>query len=173
MADFRIPRKPTPVRKKNGGTTGRSLPSSFGGSFSGSGSSGEGGKKVDLFAEVFGRTEPGITGRLNVGGGGSKDNSGTSAGGTINAAIGYEDKDYKFEAVGGIGGSFFLPADILKDLGIKNSSNISDPQLRKLSASIKDVFGIGAQDELSLSVTPKNNFRGGVDGAMITYKIKF
>ena len=173
MADFRIPRKPTPVRKKNGGTTGRSLPPSFGGSIFGSGSSGEGGKKVDLFAEVFGRTNFGVTGRLNLNGGGSKDNSGTSGGGTINAGIGYEDKDYKFEAVGGIGGSFFLPADILKDLGIKNSSNISDLQLRKLTASIKDAFDIGAQDELSISVTPKNNFLDGVDGVMVRYKIRF
>jgi hypothetical protein len=42
-----------------------------------------------------------------------------------------------------------------------------------LSASIKDVTGLGAQDELSLSVTPKDNFKEGVDGAMIKYKIKF
>ena len=162
MADFRNPRN-----------NGRSLPPSFGGSIFGSGSSGEGGKKVDLSAEVSGRTNFGVTGRLNLNGGGSKDNSGTSGGGTINAGIGYEDKDYKFEAVGGIGGSFFLPEDILKDLGIKNSSNISDLQLRKLSASIKDAFDIGAQDELSLTVTPKDNFGKGVDGVMITYKIRF
>lgn len=173
MADFRIPRKPTPVRKKNGGTTGRSLPPSFGGSISGRGSSGESGTLGNLSAEVSGRTESGITGRVNVGGGGNKSSDGTSVGGTIGAAIGYEDKNYKVEAEGGIGGSFFLPSDALKELGIKNSSNISDVQLRKLSASIKDVFGIGAQDELSLFVTPKNNFREGVDGVMVRYKIRF
>jgi hypothetical protein len=60
----------------------------------------------------------------------------------------------------------------LKEFGIKNASNISDAQLRKLSASIKDVTGLGT-DELSLSVTPRNNFKDGVDGAMIRYKLKF
>jgi len=162
MADFRNPRN-----------KGRSLPPSFGGSIFGSGSSGKRGEKVDLSAEVSGRTTFGVTGRLNLNGGGSKDNSGTSAGGTLGAAIGYENKKYKVEAEGDIGGSFFLPEDILKDLGIKNSSNISDPQLRKLSASIKDAFDIGAQDELSISVTPKNNFLDGVDGVMVRYKIRF
>lgn len=162
MADFRNPRN-----------NSRSLPPSFGGSISGSGSSGESGTLGNLSAEVSGRTESGITGRVNVGGGGNKSSDGTSGGGTLGAAIGYEDKKYKVEAEGGIGGSFFLPSDALKDLGIKNSSNISDVQLRKLSASIKDVFGIGAQDELSLSVTPKNNFREGVDGVMVRYKIRF
>jgi hypothetical protein len=61
----------------------------------------------------------------------------------------------------------------LKEFGIKNASNISDAQLRKLSASIKDVTGLGFKDELSLSVTPKDNFKEGVDGAMIRYKVKF
>ena len=162
MADFRNPRN-----------NGRSLPPSFGGSVFGSGSSGEGGKKVNLSAEVSGRTKSGITGRVNVGTGGSKDKHGTSGGGTLGAAIGYEDKKYKVEAQGDIGGSFFLPSDDLKEFGIKNASNISDAQLRKLSASIKDVFGIGTQDELSIEVTPKDNFNSGVDGAMIRYKIKF
>jgi hypothetical protein len=82
-------------------------------------------------------------------------------------------KKYKVEAQGGIGGSFFLPSDDLKQFGIKNASNISDAQLRELSASIKDVTGLGAQDELSLSVTPRNNFKDGVDGAMVRYNLKF
>jgi hypothetical protein len=137
------------------------------------GSSGQKGKAVDLSAEVSGRTKSGITGRVNVDGGGSKNEYGTSGGGTLGAAIGYEDKKYKVEAQGDIGGSFFLPSDDLKQFGINNASNISDAQLRKLSASIKDVTGSGAQDELSLSVTPRNNFKDGVDGAMIRYKIKF
>lgn len=161
MADFRNPRN-----------KGRSLPPSFGGSISGEGSSGQKGKAVDLSAEVSGRTKSGITGRVNVDGGGSKNEYGTSGGGTLGAAIGYEDKKYKVEAQGDIGGSFFLPSDDLKQFGIKNASNISDAQLRKLSASIKDVTGLGT-DELSLSVTPRNNFKDGVDGAMIRYKIKF
>jgi hypothetical protein len=181
MTDFRNPRN-----------KGRSLPPSFGGSISGlitrgassiveeevsapsrRGSSGQKGTAVDLSAEVSGRTKSGITGRVNVDGGGSKDKHGTSGGGTLGAAIGYEDKKYKVEAQGDIGGSFFLPSDDLKKFGINNASNISDAQLRKLSASIKDVTGSGAQDELSLSVTPRNNFKDGVDGAMIRYKIKF
>jgi hypothetical protein len=162
MTDFRNPRN-----------KGRSLPPSFGGSISGSGSSGQKGKAVDLSAEVSGRTKSGFTGRVNVDGGGSKNEYGTSGGGTLGAAIGYEDKKYKVEAQGDIGGSFFLPSDDLKQFGINNASNISDAQLRKLSASIKDVTGSGAQDELSLSVTPRNNFKDGVDGAMIRYKIKF
>jgi len=162
MADFRNPRN-----------KGKSLPPSFGGSISGGGSSGKKGTVGNLSAEVSGRTESGITGRVNVGGGSSKNEYGTSGGGTLGAAIGYEDKKYKVEAQGDIGGSFFLPSDTLKELGIKNSSNISDVQLRKLSASIKDVFGIGTQDELSIEVTPKDNFNSGVDGAMIRYKIKF
>jgi len=162
MANFRNPRN-----------KGKSLPPSFGGSISGSGSSGERGTVGNLSAEVSGRTKSGITGRVNVGGGSSKDKHGTSGGGTLGAAIGYEDKKYKVEAQGDIGGSFFLPSDDLKKFGIKNASNISDAQLRELSASIKDVTGLGAQDELSLSVTPKDNFRKGVDGAMIRYKIKF
>jgi hypothetical protein len=79
-----------------------------------------------------------------------------------------------FEAEGDIvGGSFFLPSDDLKRLGINNASNISKAQLRELSASITDVFGLGAQDELSLSVTPRNNFKDGVGGAMVRYKLKF
>jgi hypothetical protein len=168
MADFRNPRN-----------NGRSLPPSFGGSISGlviktgSGSSNKKGTAGNLSAEVSGRTESGITGRVNVGGSGSRNEYGTSGGGTLGAAIGYEDKKYKAEAQGNIGGSFFLPSDDLKEFGIKNASNISDAQLRKLSASIKDVTGLGAQDELSLSVTPKDNFKEGVDGAMIRYKIKF
>jgi hypothetical protein len=163
MTDFRNPRN-----------NGRSLPPSFGGSISGrSGSSGNKGTAVDLSAEVSGRTKSGFTGRVNVDGGGSKNKYGTSGGGTLGAAIGYEDKKYKVEAQGGIGGSFFLPSDDLKQFGIKNASNISDAQLRELSASIKDVTGLGAQDELSLSVTPRNNFKDGVDGAMVRYKLKF
>jgi hypothetical protein len=162
MADFRNPRN-------NGG----SLPPSFGGSISGSGSSGQKGTAVNLSAKVSGRTESGITGRVNVGGGGSKNKYGTSGGGTLGAAIGYEDRKFKLEAQGKIGGSFFLPSDDLKQFGIKNASNISDAQLRELSASIKDVTGLGAQDELSLSVTPRNNFKDGVDGAMVRYKLKF
>ena len=166
MTDFRNPRN-----------KGRSLPPSFGGSISGlitrRGSSGKKGTSVDLSAEVSGRTKSGITGRVNVGGGGSKNEYGTSGGGTLGAAIGYEDTKYKVEAQGNIGGSFFLPSDDLKEFGIKNASNISDAQLRKLSASIKDVTGLGIKDELSLSVTPKDNFKKGVDGAMIRYKIKF
>ena len=128
MANFRIPRKPTPVRKKNGGTTGRSLPPSFGGSISGGGSSGKKGTVGNLSAEVSGRTESGITGRVNVGAGGSKNEYGTSGGGTLGASIGYEDKKYKVEAQGDIGGSFLLPSDDLKKFGIKNASNISDAQ---------------------------------------------
>jgi hypothetical protein len=162
MADFRNPRN-----------KGRSLPPSFGGSISGRGSSGQKGTAVDLSAEVSGRTKSGFTGRVNVDGGGSKNKYGTSGGGTLGAAIGYEDKKYKVEAQGDIGGSFFLPSDDLKQFGIKNASNISDAQLRELSASIKDVTGLGAQDELSLSVTPRNNFKKGVDGAMVRYKLKF
>jgi hypothetical protein len=162
MADFRNPRN-----------KGRSLPPSFGGSISGRGSSGQKGTAVDLSAEVSGRTKSGFTGRVNVDGGGSKNKYGTSGGGTLGAAIGYEDKKYKVEAQGDIGGSFFLPSDDLKQFGIKNASNISDAQLRELSASIKDVTGLGAQDELSLSVTPRNNFKDGVDGAMVRYKLKF
>ena len=162
MADFRNPRN-----------KGRSLPPSFGGSISGSGSSGERGTAVNLSAGVSGRTESGITGRVNVGVGGSRDKPGTSGGGTLGAAIGYEDEKYRLEAQGGIGGSFFLPSDDLKQLGINNAFNISDAQLRKLSASITDVFGLGAQDELSISVTPRNNFKDGVDGAMVRYKLKF
>ena len=165
MADFRNPRN-----------NGRSLPPSFGGSISGEGYSGERGKAVNLSAGVSGRTESGITGRVNVGVGGSRDKpgtSGTSGGGTIGAAIGYEDRKYKFEAQGGIGGSFFLPSDDLKQFGINNAFNISDAQLRELSASIKDVTGLGINDELSISVTPRNNFKKGVDGARITYKLKF
>ena len=161
MADFRNPRN-----------NGRSLPPSFGGSIFGEGSSGQKGKAVDLSAEVSGRTKSGFTGRVNVDGGGSKDKHGTSGGGTLGAAIGYEDTKYKVEAQGDIGGSFFLPSDDLKKFGINNASNISDAQLRKLSASIKDVTGLGT-DELSLSVTTRNNFKDGVDGAMIIYKIKF
>jgi hypothetical protein len=61
MADFRNPRN-----------KGRSLPPSFGGSISGEGSSGQKGTAVDLSAEVSGRTKSGFTGRVNVGGGGSK-----------------------------------------------------------------------------------------------------
>jgi hypothetical protein len=163
MTDFRNPRN-----------KGRSLPPSFGGSISGVGSSGEKGKAVNLSAEVSGRTKFGITGRVNVDVVGSRDKTGTSGGGTLGAAIGYEDKKYKVEARGDlVGGSFFLSSDDLKQLGIKNASNISDAQLRKLSASIKDVTGLGFKDELSLSVTPRNNFKDGVDGAMIRYKIKF
>ena len=162
MTDFRNPRN-----------KGRSLPPSFGGSISGRGSSGQKGTAVNLSAEVSGRTKPGFTGRVNVDGGGSKNEYGTSGGGTLGAAIGYEDKKYKVEAQGDIGGSFFLPSDDLKQFGINNASNISDAQLRKLSASIKDVTGLGIKDELSLSVTPKDNFKKGVDGAMIRYKIKF
>ena len=162
MTDFRNPRN-----------KGRSLPPSFGGSISGSGSSGKKGTAVDLSAEVSGRTKSGITGRVNVGGGGSKNEYGTSGGGTLGAAIGYEDKKYKVEAQGDIGGSFFLPSDDLKQFGIKNASNISDAQLRELSASIKDVTGLGINDELSISVTPRNNFKKGVDGAMVRYKLKF
>jgi hypothetical protein len=162
MADFRNPRN-----------KGRSLPPSFGGSISGRVSSGQKGTAGNLSAEVSGRTKSGITGRVNVGGGGSKDKYGTSGGGTLGAAIGYEDKKYKAEAQGKIGGSFFLPSDDLKQFGIKNASNISDAQLSELSASIKDVTGLGIKDELSLSVTPKDNFKNGVDGAMIRYKIKF
>lgn len=164
MTDFRNPRN-----------NGRSLPPSFGGSISGSGVrySGERGKEVNLSAGVSGRTKFGITGGVNVDVVGSRDKTGTSGEGTLGAAIGYEDKKYKVEAQGDIGGSFFLPSDDLKEFGIKNASNISDAQLRKLSASIKDVTGSGAQDELSLSVTPRNNFKDGVDGAMIRYKIKF
>jgi hypothetical protein len=162
MTDFRNPRN-----------KGRSLPPSFGGSISGEGSSGQKGKAVDLSAEVSGRTKSGFTGRVNVDGGGSKDKHGTSGGGTLGAAIGYEDKKYKVEAQGDIGGSFFLPSDDLKQFGIKNASNISDAQLRELSASIKDVTGLGIKDELSLSVTPRNNFKDGVDGAMVRYKLKF
>jgi hypothetical protein len=61
---------------------------------------------------------------------------------TLGAAIGYEDKKYKVEAEGDlVGGSFFLSSDDLKQFGINNASNISEAQLRKLSASIKDVFG--------------------------------
>jgi hypothetical protein len=162
MTDFRNPRN-----------KGRSLPPSFGGSISGEGSSGQKGKAVDLSAEVSGRTKSGITGRVNVGGSGSKDKHGTSGGGTLGAAIGYEDKKYKVEAQGDIGGSFFLPSGDLKQIGINNASNISDAQLRKLSASIKDVTGLGINDELSISVTPNDNFKKGVDGARITYKLKF
>ena len=162
MADFRNPRN-----------KGRSLPPSFGGSISGSGSSGKKGTAGNLSAEVSGRTKSGITGRVNVDGGGSKNEYGTSGGGTLGAAIGYEDKKYKVEAQGDIGGSFFLPSDDLKQFGINNASNISDAQLRKLSASIKDVTGLGINDELSLSVTPRNNFKDGVDGAMVRYKLKF
>jgi hypothetical protein len=162
MTDFRNPRN-----------KGRSLPPSFGGSISGRVSSGQKGKAVDLSAEVSGRTKSGFTGRVNVDGGGSKNKYGTSGGGTLGAAIGYENKKYKVEAQGDIGGSFFLPSDDLKQFGIKNASNISDAQLRELRASIKDVTGLGAQDELSLSVTPRNNFKDGVDGAMVRYKLKF
>ena len=168
MADFRNPRN-----------NGRSLPPSFGGSISGlviktgSGSSGKNGTAVDLSAEVSGRTESGITGRVNVGGSGSRNEYGTSGGGTLGAAIGYEDKKYKVEAQGDIGGSFFLPSDDLKRLGINNASNISKAQLRELSASITDVFGSGINDELSISVTPNDNFKKGVDGAMVRYKLKF
>jgi hypothetical protein len=148
MADFRNPRN-----------KGRSLPPSFGGSISGEGSYGEKGKAGNLSAEVSGRTKSGITGRVNVGVDGSRDKPGTSGGGTLGAAIGYEDRKYKVEAQGDIvGGSFFLPSDDLKQFGIKNASNISDAQLRELSASIKDVTGLGAQDELSLSVTPRRQF---------------
>jgi hypothetical protein len=85
----------------------------------GSGSSGQKGKAVDLSAEVSGRTKSGFTGRVNVDGGGSKNEYGTSGGGTLGAAIGYEDKKYKLEAQGDIGGSFFLPSDDLKQFGIK------------------------------------------------------
>jgi hypothetical protein len=163
MADFRNPRN-----------NGRSLPPSFGGSISGeAGLPAKKVQQVNLSAEVSGRTKSGITGRVNVGGGGSRNEYGTSGGGTLGAAIGYEDKKYKAEAQGDIGGSFFLPSDDLKKFGIKNASNISDAQLRKLSASIKDVTGLGFKDELSLSVTPKDNFKEGVDGAMIRYKLKF
>jgi hypothetical protein len=168
MTDFRNPRN-----------KGRSLPPSFGGSISGlviktgSGSSNKKGTAGNLSAEVSGRTKSGITGRVNVGGSGSKDKHGTSGGGTLGAAIGYEDKKYKVEAQGDIGGSFFLPSDDLKQFGINNASNISDAQLRKLSASIKDVTGLGINDELSISVTPNDNFKKGVDGARITYKLKF
>ena len=162
MADFRNPR--------NNET---SLPSSFGGSISGGGSSGKKGTAGNLSAEVSGRTSSGLTGRVNVNGGGSDNKFGTSGGGTLGAAIGYEDKKYKLEAEGDIGGSFFLPSDDLKEFGIKNAANLTDAQLRKLSATIKDVTGLGAQDELSISVTPRNNFKDGVDGAMIRYKLKF
>lgn len=162
MTDFRNPRN-----------KGRSLPSSFGGSISGGGSSGTKGTAGNLSAEVLGRTRSGLTGRINVNGGGSKNKSGTSGGGTLGAAIGYEDKKYKLEAEGDIGGSFFLPSNDLKQFGIKNSANLTDAQLRKLRATIKDVTGLGAQDELSISVTPRNNFKDGVDGAMIRYKLKF
>jgi hypothetical protein len=163
MTDFRNPRN-----------KGRSLPPSFGGSISGEGSYGEKGKAGNLSAEVSGRTKFGITGRVNVGVDGSRDKTGTSGFGDIRAAIGYQDRKYRLEAEGDlVGGSFFLSSDDLKQLGINNASNISKAQLRKLSASITDVFGSGAQDELSLSVTPRNNFKDGVDGAMIRYKLKF
>jgi hypothetical protein len=165
MTDFRNPRN-----------NGRSLPPSFGGSISGSGVrySGERGKEVNLSAGVSGRTKFGITGGVNVDVVGSRDKTGTSGEGTLGAAIGYEDEKYRLEARGDlVGGSFFLSSDDLKQLGIKNASNISDAQLRKLSASIKDVTGLGFKDELSLSVTPKDNFKDGVDGAMIRYKIEF
>ena len=164
MADFRNPRNKE-----------RSLPPSFGGSISGSGVrySGERGKEVNLSAGVSGRTKFGITGGVNVDVVGSRDKTGTSGEGTLGAAIGYKDRKYEFEAEGDlVGGSFFLSSDDLKQIGINNASNISDAQLRKLSASIKDVTGLGT-DELSLSVTPKDNFKKGVDGAMIRYKIKF
>jgi hypothetical protein len=150
MTDFRNPRN-----------KGRSLPPSFGGSISGlviktgSGSSNKKGTAGNLSAEVSGRTKSGITGRVNVGGSGSKDKHGTSGGGTLGAAIGYEDKKYKVEAQGDIGGSFFLPSDDLKQIMVlSNAFNISDAQLNKLSASIKDVTGLGINDELSISVTP-------------------
>jgi hypothetical protein len=163
MADFRNPRNKE-----------RSLPPSFGGSISGEGSYGEKGKAGNLSAEVSGRTKFGITGGVNVDVGGSRNKPGTSGGGTLGAAIGYEDEKYRLEARGDIvGGSFFLPSDDLKRLGINNASNISDAQLRKLSASIKDVTGLGINDELSISVTPNDNFKKGVDGARITYKLKF
>jgi hypothetical protein len=162
MADFRNPRN-----------NGRSLPPSFGGSISGRGSFGQKGTAGNLSAEVSGRTTSGITGRVNVDVGGSRDKPGTSGGGTLGAAIGYEDKKYKLEAQGDIGGSFFLPSDDLKQFGINKAFNISDAQLRELSASIKDVTGLGINDELSISVTPRNNFKKGVDGAMVRYKLKF
>jgi hypothetical protein len=165
MADFRNPRNKE-----------RSLPPSFGGSISGSGVrySGERGKEVNLSAEVSGRTKYGITGGVNVGVVGSRDKTGTSGEGTLGAAIGYQDRKYRLEARGDIvGGSFFLPSDDLKRLGINNASNISKAQLRELSASITDVFGSGINDELSISVTPRNNFKKGVDGAMVRYKLKF
>jgi hypothetical protein len=162
MTDFRNPRN-----------NGRSLPPSFGGSISGEGSYGEKGKAGNLSAEVSGRTKFGITGGVNVDVGGSRNKPGTSGGGTLGAAIGYEDKKYKLEAQGDIGGSFFLPSDDLKQFGINKAFNISDAQLRELSASIKDVTGLGINDELSISVTPRNNFKKGVDGAMVRYKLKF
>jgi hypothetical protein len=88
-------------------------------------------------------------------------------------AIGYENKKFKVEAEAGMSGSFFVPGKDLKDYGLSNDFNITDPQLNKLTATLKDVLGINAQDELSVSVTPRNNFKDGVDGAMIRYKIKF
>jgi hypothetical protein len=165
MTDFRNPRN-----------KGRSLPPSFGGSISGSGVrySGERGKEVNLSAGVSGRTKFGITGGVNVDVVGSRDKTGTSGEGTLGAAIGYKDRKYEFEAEGDlVGGSFFLSSDDLKQIGINNASNISKAQLRELRASITDVFGSGAQDELSLSVRPRNNFKDGVDGAWIRYKRKF
>jgi hypothetical protein len=163
MADFRNPRNKE-----------RSLPPSFGGSISGEGSYGEKGTVGNLSAEVSGRTKSGITGGVNVDVGGSRNKPGTSGFGDIRAAIGYQDRKYRLEAEGDlVGGSFFLSSDDLKQLGINNASNISKAQLRELRASITDVFGSGAQDELSISVRPRNNFKDGVDGAMVRYKLKF
>jgi hypothetical protein len=158
MAEFRNPRN-----------NWKSLPPSFGGEVKVEGSSGSG----KLSAEVSGRTTQGVTGKASLNASVKRKESGTGGGGSLGLGVGYEDKKYKLEAQGDIGGSFFLPSEDLKKFGVKNASNISDAQLRQLSASIKDVTGLGAQDELSLSVTPKDNFKEGVDGAMIRYKIKF
>jgi hypothetical protein len=158
MADFRNPRN-----------NGQSLPPSFRGKGEGKGSSGGG----NLSAEVSGRTKTGVTGRASINASGNKNKSGTGGGGSLGLGVGYENKKFKVEAEAGMSGSFFVPGQDLKDYGLSNDFNITDPQLNKLTATLKDVLGINAQDELSVSVTPKDNFKKGVDGAMIRYKLKF
>jgi len=162
MTEFRNPRN-----------NSQSLPPSFRGNVSGSGSSNSKGLSGDLSAKVSGRTQTGVTGKASLNAGGNKNKSGTGGGGSLGLGVGYENKKFKVEAEGGMSGSFFVPGKDLKDFGLSNAFNITDPQLTKLTATLKDVLGINAQDELSVSVTPKDNFKKGVDGAMIRYTIKF
>jgi hypothetical protein len=168
MTDFRNPRN-----------NGQSLPPSFGGSISGlviktgSGSSNKKDTAGNLSAEVSGRTKTGVTGKASINASGNINKSGTGGGGSLGLGVGYENKKFKVEAEAGMSGSFFVPGKDLKDYGLSNDFNITDPQLNKLTATLKDVLGINAQDELSVSVTPRNNFKDGVDGFMVRYKLKF